>query len=199
LLLAVLLTQQRGAYLSATVATLFFFFHSNISIRYLLVAIIIFFLGATFLIRSDKDIIESLVDYTANRISEDLIGGDAYSERAVSYRKALTLQGEFPFGMGIGATTSAADASGANPGGQVVDANYMRILVDLGAIGLYLFLAVLTFGARSVIVRHRSKAFIVILFIYAFQATGTNIFDSYYVTHLFWLFLGIIDTPLSRV
>lgn len=194
LLLAVLLTQQRGAYLSAIIATVFFFSYNKISIKYLLFVLTLVFVAVLFVVESSNEDVVYLVDYTANRITGDLVEGDPYSERAVTYRKGWGFLSDFPFGMGIGATLSATDSAGAHPGGQVVDANFMRILADLGLMGFILFMTVLAFGVRAVFVRRKSMGFIVILFIYCFQATGTNVFDSYYVGHLFWLFLGISDT-----
>ena len=199
LFFAVLLTQQRGAYISAIFASLYYLSNNKINFKYLLLFVSIISVGGIYIFSTSINDEESYLYYTANRVTTDVINSNPYSERAISYQKGLMYLSEFPFGMGIGATTSAADNGGAHPGGQVVDANYMRILSDLGIVGLYVFIAVLVFATRSIFVRQRPKAFLVILLIYSFQATGTNVFDSYYVTHLYWLFLGIIDTPNKKV
>lgn len=198
LLFAVLLTQQRGAYVSAFIAMLFFLFYKNYNLKYLLLVVIISTAGIVLVSLSSDDVVGYVFNYTINRISGDMIGGDPYSERAVSYIKGLDFWSQFPFGMGVGATTSAADSAGAHPGGQVADANYIRILCDLGLFGLYLFLAVIIISVYAVYKNNKSKYFLVILFIYCFQATGTNVFDIFYVNHLFWIFLGIINADSNE-
>jgi len=96
--------------------------------------------------------------------------------------------------LGIGATTSAADSQGAHPGGQVVDANYIRILADLGFIGFASFLMILFFVLIKSLKLKNGFAYLSIIAIYCMQALGTNIFDSQYVVHIFWLLLGFIDS-----
>jgi hypothetical protein len=39
----------------------------------------------------------------------------------------------------------------------------------------------------------------VLLAVYCMVALGTNVFDMYYVGHLFWIVLGLIDSaPIQR-
>ena len=198
-LLAVLLTQQRGAYVSACVATLFFLFYRNFSIRYLMLVVVLSAVAGYFIVSASFNEVNTLLDYTKNRIAVDLLGGGAFGERSDSYQKGWRLWSEFPFGMGLGATTSAADTGGAHPGGQVVDANYMRILCDIGFLGLIFFLAIVLAAVRSGLSCRGGAYLLVVIFIYCFQATGTNVFDIFYVNHLFWLLLGFVNVQPAQL
>jgi len=104
----------------------------------------------------------------------------------------------FPFGQGLGATTSAADAAGYNPGGQMVDANHIRLLADLGPLGLMAFIAAALLGVfRSI--RQRSTLWIAaVILALNLQALVTNVFDSYYISHLYWLILGLLACAVPR-
>lgn len=114
------------------------------------------------------------------------------TERETYYQIVPHLD-RYPFGMGLGATTSHADAAGYNPGGQMVDANHMRFLADLGPIGLGAFILIVGFSFFKAI-SLKSKVWLgVVIFVMNLQATVTNVFDSYYVSHLYWLITGIIS------
>jgi len=99
----------------------------------------------------------------------------------------------------LGATTSAADLAQANLGGQVVDANYMRILSDLGLPGLSLFLFINGAVLWSLRKKPNRFAFMAALAIYGIVALGTNVFDHYYMGHFYWLLVGIMTSRRAAV
>jgi hypothetical protein len=105
----------------------------------------------------------------------------------------------FPLGVGLGATLSASEQASNSGLGQVVDANFARILADTGFLGLLLFLGIIAI-ALFISIKNRSLLFfsITILF-YSFQALGTNVFDSFICIHLFWIFLGILNNKNNNI
>lgn len=200
LMVTVLLTQQRGAYITMAISLLVFVSHSKrYMLRSFLVLAAIFIVAIMYLNTTSNTAVSSVYSIVVNRITLDILHGDYASERGHSFQKGLDISAQFPFGMGAGATTSAADDAGANPLGQVVDSNYMRIACDLGYFGLYLFIALILTAIFTIFRNNKNKHYLLILFIYLFQANFTNVFDVYYVNHLFWLFLGLINAkPLCR-
>lgn len=100
---------------------------------------------------------------------------------------------DYPFGMGLGATTSAADSAGLNPGGQMVDANHMRLLADVGPLGLSIFLLTVLLALCRSAGRRSTLWLGGVVFILNLQALVTNLLDSYYISHLYWMALGMLS------
>lgn len=119
----------------------------------------------------------------------------SYEDR-VSYQKVWPVMEAYPIGMGVGATTSAVDSAGLNPGGQIVDANHMRILADVGMLGLLAFFMPVFIGLSRLLdgCRIRGLTLGLMLLTLNIQATGTNTFDSYYVAHIYWAMIGFLAT-----
>jgi hypothetical protein len=198
LLLTILLTQQRGAYVSGLLATLYLLYKARLNplqLGMVLVLMCAVLLAALNYLGLTADLFVGAVQ---SRIVEDLIFGDPLGERVDAYQKGLSFLSEFPLGLGLGATTSAAQDAGAHFNGQVVDAYYMRIACDLGVIGLVLFVAVLVLATYSSVRNGLVHGFALIVIIYAIQSTGTNVLDSYYVSHVFWLLLGYVGATSNR-
>jgi hypothetical protein len=198
-IISALLSQQRSAMVMIFIATIYYIFSRNESVYRKAVSLLLCFFIITGLFLAYNQQQEglkpiSLIEYTLDRISNEIISGNPYKERRDSYQKGWNFFEEYPFGLGIGATTSRADDTGLHPGGQVVDANYMRILADLGIVGLLVFAIIIILSLRSAIKNEKPLPWMLILLIYTIQASGTNIFDSYYVVHTFWLLLGVIDS-----
>lgn len=194
LVTTVLLTQQRGAYISAAMATAFFLSsRKNFNLRYAVLLVGIFVIAIVYMKSSSNQVVSLVPEVVLNRVTKDIIQGDFRSERSESFFKGLNVSLEFPLGMGVGATTSAAGDAGANPVGQIVDSNYMRMICDLGYTGFYLFVAVIATSIFSVFHNEKSKFYLLLISIYCFQANFTNVFDTYYVNHIFWLILGLIN------
>lgn len=153
-----------------------------------------FGVAALFLLTTKVGIDIALLERIADKVFEvkDAI---SYSER-VSYTTIWAVIEQYPFGMGLGATTSAVDSAGLNPGGQLVDANHIRILADTGLLGLAAFLS--SFIVIVIRVFRKPTIFnwslFFVLLAMQVQATGTNVFDSYYVVHIYWVVMGFLST-----
>jgi hypothetical protein len=196
-LLTIFLAQQRGAYVSGVLATAYLLYKSKVSPLQLVVALVVIG-GVVVAAAASLGITPDLVrDIAQNRVVDDLAHGSPVGERAVSWNKGLGFVSEYPFGLGLGATTSAADLAGAHRGGQVVDAYYMRVAADLGLPGLIWFLLLLVIAGVVSISRERTSAIAVVVVIYAFQSVGTNVLDSFYVAHVFWMLLGYSGQRLT--
>ncbi len=191
-LLAILLTQQRGAYVSGVLASAYLVYRTRVGPLQLATALAAVAAGTVAGLTSLGLTTELLAEVFRKRVIEDLLLGDPLGERVGSYEKGLRFITEFPLGLGLGATTSAADDASAHLGGQVVDAYYLRIASDLGVVGLLLFITVLAVAFASYVRRPETHAFALVVVIYAIQSVGTNVLDSYYVSHVFWLSLGCV-------
>jgi hypothetical protein len=121
------------------------------------------------------------------------------SERAIGYVKAGQIITMFPLGVGLGASLSASEQASNSGLGQVVDANFARILADTGIIGLMLFIAILVLALYKSIKKRSLLFFTITILLYSFQALGTNVFDSFICIHLFWIFLGILNNENNNI
>jgi hypothetical protein len=79
-----------------------------------------------------------------------------------------------------------------------VDANFLRIWADLGILGFGTFIMIILFALRRALATGEPFAWTLIVLIYCVQALGSNVFDNFYVSHLFWLLLGVIDSLPRR-
>ncbi len=192
--LTIFLAQQRGAYVTGVIAFAFLLYRSRLSALQLTAAVgtmIVAVLVGLNSLGLDTDLLAGIF---SNRIVDDLVMGDPLGERLVSYGKGLSFLAEHPFGLGLGATTSAAQDSGAHVNGQVVDAYYMRVASDLGVQGLALFLIVLAAAALQSLRQSVIRGLAVLVAIYSLQSIGTNVLDTFFVSHAFWLLLGLSGT-----
>ena len=191
-LLAIFLAQQRGAYVTGTLATAYFLYREKISPLQASIAIgCVIAVLMVMLAQLDLDVqfLSGIVD---NRLVADLLQGDPFGERAKSYVKGLEFLSQYPFGLGLGATMSAADDAGAHVGGQIVDAYFMRVACDMGLPGAALFGSVLIAAVYAGLRSRIFHGFALVVAIYVIQATGTNVLDSQYVSQIFWLLLGLV-------
>jgi hypothetical protein len=130
----------------------------------------------------------SLLGAVAHRFSGI---NQALGERMYSYRAAASYFQDFPLGAGLGTTASAG---GLNLRGEITDGNFARIFADLGPVGLVQFGLVITVGIRQALLVRGNVGFALLLAVYCVVALGTNVFDIYYVGHLFWIVLGLTDS-----
>ena len=114
-----------------------------------------------------------------------------FAERG--YRYGLMYLKDFPLGVGVGATSSAAANAGLLSRIEVADANFMRIAADLGPQGLLMFLGVLVTAALRATRKERRFAWLTILTVHCGIMLTTNVFDSFYVSHAFWTVLAVLD------
>jgi len=136
---------------------------------------------------------DPITSRVAERVTTGMIEGVSGFKEERGYRAGLRYLHTFPLGVGLGATSSAANNAGLVTKGEVVDANFMRIAADLGVIGLALFVLVLAAAAwRAYGSRHRA-AWLTFLFIHCGMMMSTNVLDSFYISQGFWLLLALMD------
>jgi len=134
-------------------------------------------------------------DLLRERSNENL--DELFSTRG--YGLAYSYIQDFPFGIGLGGSLSASDSAGLASRGQVVDANFMRILVDLGVQGLALFLSLLIISAISATSLEHTIGWLSLLIGFVVIWLGSNTLDNFYVAHIFWLSLGILAAKSNFV
>jgi hypothetical protein len=200
LIIAGLLAQQRSGITITLIAFTYYAFtirSEKLRSKLVALAILVVLTGVlfvTFEYRYQGLKADTIITHIYTKMVDEFIFGNPLQEREEGYIKGWKLLFEYPLGLGLGATTSAADSYGANPGGQIVDANFLRILGDLGLAGLLAFMSIIYFAIWKSMIIEKTSAWILLLLFYCFQALGTNIFDSLYVSHSFWLYLGLMDS-----
>jgi hypothetical protein len=198
-----ILSQQRGAYVGIGLGLLYqvVFRKGSASKKLLWVTALAVVLTAVLVMFDRRNAALGdrldLISYTKNRLTEGALVSDILAERNAGYVQGWENVQRFPFGLGLGATLSAADDAGANPGGQVVDANYMRVLSDLGIPGLFLFCGILATGVWRASRSSPRFLWTSVVATYAIVGIGTNVFDSFYVSHVYWTLLGVIDAGVA--
>jgi len=196
LVVAAVLSQQRGGLLGGAMALAYYLAagHGRLAGRVALIAVLFAVIAGVALFFEAR--YPGLLAYSADKAFSS---GSALSERFHSYRVGWNYFLRFPFGLGLGATSSAVYNAGLIVGEEVTDANMARILADLGAVGVTLFLVLLSSAFVAALRTGRDAlAWLAVLAIYSAISLGTNVFDSFYVAHLFWLLCGIIDSRAAR-
>jgi hypothetical protein len=132
--------------------------------------------------------------------------GKAYSERSDQIDYAIKLLKEYPLGFGLGQT---GHKSIVHAGGNVMglaDNNYFRILTELGILGFFMFIFINILALNQMLynvinsLHYRKIIFVCagIIFIYLFQAIGTNVFDIYYSSFVYWSVIGLISLSTKQ-
>lgn len=186
----VVLSLQRGAWVSLVIGFFLYFilyvsksglrFKANVATKLLVIipiVVIPFFIFISGRI--------NLLQLT-NRIKNI---GNALLERMVTWDNAFTILKENPFGAGLGVLSHKAASLGFVY--AIPDANYFRIAGENGVLGILVFL-IMSFLSLIISLRKRLFAIFVALIIFYFQAIGTNVFDLYYSSFIFWFLLGIV-------
>ena len=198
LTLGVLLTSQRGGFIAALIALIYTFIkiRGGIGIKIVLpiTTLLFLFLGLTYYLQIEPDSLNRLFNkYSLNSLIESFNIGETRG-----YKPGFSYIQDYPMGVGLGATSSIADSMGLAKRGQVVDANFMRIFADLGIVGLLSFLVVLGAATRASFKRENGFGWFLLFGLIAAICIGTNTLDSYYVSHSFWIYLGVIGTKSMR-
>lgn len=203
--ITVVFTQQRGPILLLLLAVfviLINFLLNSTAIKKL-IFFVIFFISIIVVVKLYSNLITDEVadifSYTLDKIVNESNPGEVLSERAIGYVKAGQIITMFPLGVGLGASLSASEQASNSGLGQVVDANFARILADTGIIGLMLFIAILVLALYKSIKKRSLLFFTITILLYSFQALGTNVFDSFICIHLFWIFLGILNNENNNI
>lgn len=110
----------------------------------------------------------------------------AIGERSNQWESAIDIVSRYPLGTGIGSVGHKAAFAGVQ--GAVADGNYFRILAEVGIHGLIIFLVLN--GLVMLRIGTRNKFLFLALLVYLFQAIGTNVFDIYYISFIYWFILG---------
>lgn len=183
-----ILTYQRAAVFSGIIGSLSFILltKENLSKKFASIICLLALFSYIFLVLNIQEH-EKSEKYIA-RFTQDLT--DSMAGRGYSVTGKYFFN--FPLGVGLGGASSAADSNGYCSWGQVVDANYMRILVELGVIGLLIFICILVSVFVKSVKNQQLNILCSILIICTIMLV-TNTLDSYYVSHCFWLFLGLVN------
>jgi hypothetical protein len=194
-LIGVALTYQRGGFVATAIATLYALakllegrFVKALPVLMSLTLLVLGIYGYT---QMDENSLDRLVDKYSPASLYESLGADRRG-----YGPGLSYFSDFPMGVGLGATSSVADSVGLTARGQVVDANFMRILADLGLMGLLSFLLVLWCAGKAALRRRNGFGWALLFGLIAAICIGTNTLDSYYISHCFWIFVGAVDGRL---
>lgn len=143
---------------------------------------------------------EPLAQRVGERLTTEMGEGVSAFADDRGYAPGFRYLRRLPFGVGLGGTASAAENAGLVPWGQVADANFMRIAADLGWLGLLLFACVLGAAVGRVLPARHRNAWLAFLVVHCGIMLSTNVMDSFYVSHSFWILLGVLDGdgPLTR-
>jgi hypothetical protein len=186
---AAVLTSQRGG-MAASAVGMFYVLISPRKNRALNAGILLggLFAAAVILIQVTGSF-EGGLDYYLSRREDfhDMLEGRRGYSVGIDYITA------FPLGVGLGGSGNAAYAAGLMQWDKVVDANFMRIWADLGIQGLIMFALAIGFAMRAGLKRHFGLT--VMIGVYLLVAVGTNVFDGHLTPQLFWMVLGMADTP----
>ena len=187
-----LLAQQRGGFIVTSIAIVYYFFSRPQFKKVIIFSLVI--IGLLFLFKNITDKYEYVGFYAMDRY-EKL--GSALSERFYqNHVRGWDYFKEYPFGLGLGAT--AYRAYDLNPKGTIPDANFIRILADLGIFGIINFILILVFSIINATKKQNPFLWILLINTYCILALGTNVFDTYYLSQLFWVLLGIVNTKESN-
>jgi len=160
-------------------------------IIYLTIGILLFLL-TIFLFYKESEIIKIFtlnLKYKLNNILNSIL------ERNDTWIESIKIANEYLLGLGIGLLShKGADAFFLY---SVPDGNYFRILGELGYIGLILFILLITKGMYLAF-RQKKLSIFAVLLCYSFHAIGTNVFDLYYASFIFWFLLGLTYTYVNK-
>lgn len=187
-----LLSLQRASMLGLVVALAYLLFVSRGSVAVRLLTVVSFVAAVAYGAVQLGSAADPLRERVAGRATEDLVEGLSSFFKERGYKPGARYLKEFPLGVGLGGTSSAADNAGLLTGPEVADANFMRIAADTGLVGLLLFLAVIAVAARVALQSEHRSAWIAFLLIHCGIMLSTNILDSYYISQSFWLLLALL-------
>jgi hypothetical protein len=111
------------------------------------------------------------------------------SDRNYQIAKGFKVFSEYPFGFGLG----SAGIKAAKYGLQIVpDGNILKILVETGIIGLFLFVC-LNIRAFFFGLRYKKYYSVLIIGLFLIHCIGSNVLDFYYSSFVYWFVLGYLN------
>lgn len=189
-----ILTLQRASIITSILSFIFLiainYKKTNITrknILQILFFAIIFLISISILIdTSTFELISSAIDRSTDRLGTL---GESLNEREDQYQQFSQAFFQHPLGLGIGMMSHVT--AGYQFKYSVPDSNYLRILGEINISGLISFLLTVII---SIINGYKNKNYnlIVVVLIYLVIATGTNAFDFYYASYIFWFSLGVL-------
>lgn len=189
-LTAVVFSTQRGAWLSFLISgliVLFMTFKSWRPLKYLfylsLTGVILLFIPKFLVIESNYEIFIDLL----NRLDNI---EHALADRSNQFDNFLFLISRYPFGIGLGLLSHKASNLGLSL--TTPDGNYYRIFGEIGLLGFISFFILIVFSIYKAY-KTRIIFLFVILVIFCLQAIGTNVFDLYASSFLFWYIIGFVN------
>lgn len=190
-----IMSMQRGAWISMSLGIIFYIFMTNkINLKKfrinktLFIVLLISITAIVYLIIKIQHEWASefeFFDIITRRFNK--IGGAA-DERSAQWFGVIQSATKNLFGSGLGTLSH----KGVDFGFPLVcpDGNYMRILGDTGFIGLILFLLLNILSLKNTYKKKEWPIFVIII-IYMIQAIGTNVFDLFYSSFIYWYVLGL--------
>lgn len=192
IIIALILSMQRGAWIVATIALLTcYFININIIrkkkiVKFVKALISLFAIViAIYALRNIIFTSEQIIFFEKRIVGIDLEG--MFAERTYQWKDAWEIFTKYPFGIGLGAGGHKAYSYGFS---VVNDNNYLRILVELGILGFISFIVLAIKALHRCFVLKMSHI-AVVLVTYLIAAMGSNVFDLFYSSFIFWMFLGI--------
>lgn len=192
---ALLLNMERGAWLASIIlllAVVFVLLKDKKSMFYAIGAVCIISLILVAGIYFIQNYLNSNVYYYLL----DRLGNmnNVFSSRSDQMNKALETFFAYPMGYGLGA---AGNKAALNGGSRIVpDGNYFRILVELGVPGFLSFIYLLMRGIfRGMGKDFKIRILVAIIIAFAAHASGSNVFDFFYSSYIFWFILGYLSKP----
>lgn len=190
IIVSLILCMQRGAWIVSAFAMLSCLMvfilqsKSNVGRKLSLFALLILGLLMVYVFRNDIFSQEQIayLDRRMNSISIKKMLG----ERSTQWNAALLTFLDYPFGLGIGAAGHKAVPYGLS---IVNDGNWIRVLVETGVIGIITFV-VLNLMAVVRLIKGKKYYLTILILTFCLAAIGSNVFDLYYSSFIYWFFLG---------
>ena len=189
-IISILFSTQRGAWLSFIISCLVFFllnFNIKKTFKYFRYILLFYFFIVTIFNFIRVEQFQDIFQDVYNKF--ELLDG-ALNERSYQYDNFVKIIMDYPLGVGLGLLTNKAADLGLLL--TTPDGNYYRIFGELGILGIISFVLLLI---NSLYKSYKMifKLFFVILIVYIIQAVGTNVFDIYAASFLFWYIIGFVN------
>jgi len=183
-----IMSMQRGSWVTLVVASAIYLILSKklfkLSLRWLVLIGLIAVSIVYFITSIDVEGNLSYLELISRRFDNI---GSAGGERYMQWFGVIDAVRNYPFGFGLGALSH----KGVGMGFPVVcpDGNYFRILGDTGVFGFLIFLF-LNCVTLWFLLKNRRYGLMCALLVFLAQAIGTNVFDLYYASFIYWFLMG---------
>lgn len=191
-----IMSMQRSSWVALVVASMIYLMISkrlfNLSMKWLMLIGILFLAVVYFITNINVEGGLSYMDLLTKRY-EDM--GEAVSSRDNQWYSVLDAISRYPLGFGLGALSH----KGVNMGFPLTcpDGNYFRILGDTGLFGFLSFL-VLNISTIRYTYCHKHFGLLCALLVFLAQAIGTNVFDLYYASFIYWFLMGLSSKKFNH-